>query len=74
MIGKMSQSFLDVSVIWKNQRTGIIANAVFTRNTYNLPYFMDKALNDAIKSGDKHGQTLVNISIREGTGNFPGMY
>lgn len=74
MIENMSRDFLDIKVTWRNKRTGTEVHSFYTRNTYNLPYFMNKVLNDAIKSGDKHGQALKTIHMQECDDRFPGMY
>jgi hypothetical protein len=74
MLENMEGEFLDVTIERVRKRTNTRMFSSYTRNTYNLPYFMSKLIDDYILDNKTTKETVVVIEIKEAENQQHCMY
>lgn len=74
MLKNMEMAFLDIAVERVQKITGTEVNSYYTRNTYNLPYFIGEMIETYIKHGKTEVETVKMIEIKEATNQQHYMY
>ncbi len=65
MIEKMTRDFVDIRVTWRNRLTDKEMSSLYTKNTYNLSYLINKLLVDSLKMSKQSNEILEKIDIKE---------
>jgi len=75
MIERMTTDFLDIEIVWRTTKTGTEMISKYTRNTYNLPYLLDKTLEKAIMTtGPDNEEVLKSIKLTRAIDQFHCSY